>query len=123
MKKLLIILFSLLISFNSYGETYACSYTCYGSNTKTCLASFKRVNSSFFISPNSDLGDITFNAIENEDFLSMASLSADDLGGNVLAVVINKGSLHFIRSITTAYTAPPSTSDSEYKKGLCIVIN
>ena len=123
MKKLLVLLFSMLVSVCSYGETYACSYTCYGSDTKTCLSSFKRVNSSFFIEPSSIFGDITFNVVENEDFLSMASLSINDFGANVLTVVIDKGSLHFIRSITSVYSDPPSTSDSEYKKGLCIVMD
>ena len=44
MKKLLAFLFSLLISFNSYGETYSCSYMHSG---KANLTSMKRVDKSF----------------------------------------------------------------------------
>ena len=50
MKKLLLLLFSLTLSFNSYGESYICAFECYDFDKKIetiCQATYTRTDTGF----------------------------------------------------------------------------
>ena len=50
MKKLLLLLFSLILSFNSYGESYICAFECYDPDKKIdsiCQLIYKRTDTGF----------------------------------------------------------------------------
>ena len=122
MKKLLVLLFSILLSFNSYGETYVCAFTCYGGGSETCQTAYKRINNGFLYVDGGDL----FNLKENDKFLSLSnnSTSGGSESAGVSVVVINKDNLNFITSRTQLLDVP----DEQYlshgvRKGSCIVVD
>ena len=90
MKKLLALLFSLLISFNSYGETYSCSYMHSG---KANLISMKRVDKSFVDLPNSGL---VRNIVFEDDKAIVLELTFSNNPPTTFTTLIDKVQLNFV---------------------------
>ena len=120
MKKLLILLFSLLISFNSYGETYACSYTCALSESDICQSGYQRVNDRIFKNVR---GSDIYNIVENEKFIAMSENAVKDFYGATVAIVINKSNLNYIQSLTSIMDISSSESKVTHHIGKCIRID
>ena len=98
MKKLFLLLFSILNSFNSLGETYYCTFTCYTSTTEACNESYKRVNNRFITYP----GMQFFTIEESDKYISLSenSISIDGFNAGVSVAIINKRDLSFITART-----------------------
>ena len=122
MKKILILLFSLLISVNSLSETYVCAFTCYTSTTEICQMSYKRINNSFVSNP----GEKLFNLKENNKFISLSenSINSSGEGAGVSVAIINKKDLSFITSRTQLIDDLPSRYKRNLaREGNCILVN
>ena len=121
MKKLLLFLFSLLISFNSYGESYVCSYTCPLSESEICQSGYARVNDKTF---KNTRGSDIYDMVENDKFIVMSESVVKDFYGASDAIVINKTNLNYIYSLTSIIDIS-SSSESEVmqRKGKCILID
>ena len=117
MKKLLL-LFSLMLSFNSYGETYVCAFTCYLSD-ENCQSVYKRVGDGFTDVQNGDLLNLT----ENETYLSMSNNSAEEMHAGVSVVIINKNTLKFMKSLTSLIDAEPPIYSNQTRDGKCVLVD
>jgi len=121
MKKLLILLFSAMISLNSYGESYVCSYTCPLSESEICQSGYARVNDKTF---KNTRGSDIYDMVENDKFIVMSESVVKVFYGASDAIVINKTNLNYIYSLTSIIDIS-SSSESEVmqRKGKCILID
>ena len=88
MKKLLLLLFSLILSFNSYGESYICAYECYDFEKKVdkiCQLTLKRTDTGF------TSGELDYLVQEDDSYLLLTNKFITT-GNNpvVRTVLINK---------------------------------
>ena len=120
MKKLFLLLFSILISFNSLGETYVCAFTCYTSTTETCQMSYKRINNSFLSNP----GEQLFTIKENDKYISLSENSiAPEIAG-VSVAIINKKDLSFITARTQLMDDLPVGFKRNFaREGICTLVD
>ncbi len=141
MKKLLILLFSILISFNSYGESYVCATSCMRSN-EVCQMSYTRDSKGFIggdmeymMDFGEDVGIVETlypYVLENEDFLTFTenavapiveiTLAHSDGYAQVNSVLINKKTLVFTHIWSALGPLKDSTPIHENRGGNCILI-
>ena len=122
MKKLFLLLFSILISFNSLGETYVCAFTCYTSTTETCQMSYKRINNSFLSNPGGQL----FTIEESDKYISLSanSISIDGFNAGVSVAIINKRDLSFITARTQLMDVLPEGFKRNFaREGICTLVD
>ena len=105
MKKLFLLLFSLILSFNSYGETYICAFQCFWTDD-ICQINYRRVDNDFFQivyldSYGESTGDI-LQIKESNSFLSLIDIHLpDDDSALIESAIINKKTMRYVMSQTS----------------------
>ena len=130
MRKLLLLLFSLLLSFNSYGESYKCSRLGFGAEDKLYHTVYKRKNNQYFLGGQFEN---LFIANEGEKFIILTNVNTErdystipEGYASVVNVVISKENLSFIYSVLTADNRPNNREDKfkvGVRKGQCIKLD
>ena len=142
MKKLLILLFSLLISFNSYGESYVCATSCWRAS-EVCQMSYTRESKGFMEGDMEFMIDFGEDAgivetlypyvLENEDFLTFTKnlvapivdrgSSVSPMGyATVYSVLINKKTLEYTQIWSTLFPRKDRAPSHDNRGGKCILI-
>mgnify|MGYP000218057683 CR=1 FL=1 len=140
MKKLLLLLFSLILPLNSYGESYICATSCIRAN-EVCQISYTRDSKGFIEGDMEYMIDFGEDAgivetlypyvLENEDFLTFTNNAVAPIverGSNptglvsVDSVLINKKTLKFTHISSRLGPKKDSPPWHENRSGGCILI-
>jgi len=137
MKKLLILLFSMLVSLSSYGETYVCATNCFEASMKVedyCQNMIQLVyerKGGKFVAENEHGEIVEYEHIaENERFLTMVRAGTASILGFTWTAIINKDTLEFTDfqgSLGNTYDAKGNPNDTFFynhnRQGNCIVLD
>ena len=99
MKKLLLILICLFVSFEVKSETYVCSFMCFGSD-KICTNKLTRMVSKNINGFKNEIGTV-FQLSESNQFINLVNSVNNDKDSSVFVRIINKKTLEFIIGTVT----------------------
>ena len=117
MKKMLLTILSLGLSLNTLAAGYVCTSPSFFDDGTT-INVYQKTSNGYL---DKERGEM-FNVRENEHLLSMSYNTLDeDYGAGIMAVVINKSEMKFIKSMTFFLKPydPPSVYGSDYRIGEC----
>ena len=121
MKKQLLSIIFLGLSSSSYAAGYVCTSPSFFDDSTT-INVYQKTSNGYL---DKERGDM-FNVRENEHLLSMSYNTLDeDYGAGIMAVVINKSEMKFIKSMTFFLKPydPPTVYGSDYRTGECVYVD
>ena len=119
MKKLLLTISFLSLSFSSFAGSYVCTSISYF-DEEDFTNVYEKTNTGYI---DAQSGEI-LNVKENEHFLAMSYNDiTEDFAAGVVVAIINKDKMTFIKSMTNAIELSPSVYEAKYRAGKCIYVN
>ena len=117
MKKLLLILICLFVSFEVKSETYNCGFNCYGNPNKICISSYTRTDNGFV-----DDFEKQYSVKETKEYLNLVhsfnelNQGTKEVESVIFTIILNKYSGEFTKSTTQLGKVGSRNGNCEVKK-------